>query len=542
MRFDKNPFFSDLTAQHKRLAPQRITQLFEDDKTRFDNFSVQAPHIFLDYSKNLVDKHAFDALINAAKACGLEASIQQLFSGEKLNTTEQRPALHTALRDSSEQTIFVNGENIKPEISIALDMMGTLVERLHKGEHKGCTGKPLKQLVSIGIGGSYLGPKTVVEALQAYHLDGLECYFVSNIDGSDLARTLPKLIPDQCIFLVQSKSFGTLETLENARSARRWLKTQLPPNANLSHHFLAVTSNVPAACEFGIPEDKILPMWDWVGGRYSLWSAIGFPIVFLLGMANFQALLRGAEAIDKHFRNTELQENLPVIMALIGIWHRNFFNYDSQAVIPYSENLFYLPSHLQQLDMESNGKRVDRNGEAVNYHTGAIIWGNSGTNGQHAYHQLFHQGSCTVPIDFIAFKTSDFEFGEHHTHLLANCFAQSQALMEGRSLDQVTAQLNDQGLSDQEARKLAPHKVIPGNKPSNTLLLETLNPASVGALIASYEHKVFVQACLWDINPFDQWGVELGKVLETAVFRAMQNKDEAQKLDASTRGLLGKLT
>jgi glucose-6-phosphate isomerase len=279
-----------------------------------------------------------------------------------------------------------------------------------------------------------------------------------------------------------------------------------------------------------------------VGGRYSLWSAIGFPIVFLLGMANFQALLRGAEAIDKHFRNTELQENLPVIMALIGIWHRNFFNYDSQAVIPYSENLFYLPSHLQQLDMESNGKRVDRNGEAVNYHTGAIIWGNSGTNGQHAYHQLFHQGSCTVPIDFIAFKRSDFEFGEHHTHLLANCFAQSQALMEGRSLDQVTAQLNDQGLSDQEARKLAPHKVIPGNKPSNTLLLETLNPASVGALIASYEHKVFVQACLWDINPFDQWGVELGKVLETAVFRAMQNKDEAQKLDASTRGLLGKLT
>ncbi|KZZ49327.1 hypothetical protein A3760_21845 [Oleiphilus sp. HI0122] len=414
---------------------------------------------------------------------------------------------------------------------------------MHSGAWLGSSGKPVTQLVSIGIGGSYLGPKTVIEGLRHFHKDGVETYFISNIDGSDASNVLAKLDPERCLFLVQSKSFTTLETLENARACISWLKQKLGDDCDISKHLAAVSSNTPKAVEFGVAEEHIFPMWDWVGGRYSLWSAIGFPIAFQLGFDNFIALLAGAEDMDEHFYSADIADNLPLMLALVGIWNRSFIGHASIAVIPYDHQLRFLPEHLQQLDMESNGKTTDYDGNQISYASGPLLFGGAGTNGQHAYHQLFHQGRGAVPIDFIIAKQSPYPVRDNHAHLLGNCLAQSQALMVGKSKQDAFKELVELGMSEQDAHAIAPHKAIKGNKPNNILMVDKFTPHSVGALIALYEHKVFAQGQIWGINSFDQWGVELGKVLEKELFPLLKGNSDAgfNKLDPSTASLIKKL-
>lgn len=539
MRLDQLQAHSALVAKAAQMHTTKMRDLFESDSGRFDRFSLSAPEVFLDYSKNRIDAETFDLLIRAAEEAGLPEKIKGLFTGEDLNNTEQRPALHTALRKPVEDSLIVDGQDIIQEIHQTLARMDAFISKIHRGEYYGFSGKPINTLVSIGIGGSFLGPKTVTDALKPYAIEGLQCHYVANIDGTDLSETLKQIDPETSLFLIQSKSFSTLETLENANEAKRWLSKQGVHDQDLGKHFIAVSANTKAAVEYGIEEEHVFPMWDWVGGRYSLWSAIGLPIAFLQGMAAFRELLSGANKMDQHFLNAPLDQNAPVIMAMLGIWYGNFFSADSHAVLPYDENLHYLPEHLQQLDMESNGKRVDRNGEPLSYHSGPIIWGGPGSNGQHAYHQLLHQGTRLIPADFIIPLHPHHNLEKHHQYLYANCLSQSQALMKGKTYDEAYQELIDAGKSKQEAEFLAPHKEIEGNKPSNTLLLEKLTPSSLGALLALYEHKVFTQGVMWDINSFDQWGVELGKQLGSQVFDYLSKEGNIQA-DCSTRGLIEK--
>jgi glucose-6-phosphate isomerase len=546
MRLDNHPLFDALKEAATEARSSSIKKLFDQDASRTSVYQVDAPHIFLDYSKNQISNSGRDLLIALSNQCGLQESIENLFSGKHLNATEDRPALHTALRANSSEDLMVDGTNITKEISATLEQIDTLVDALHNGKLLGSTGKRITQLVSIGIGGSYLGPKMTVNALAPFHVPGLQCFFVANIDGSDIAETLKQVDPETCLILIQSKSFSTLETLENGRVAISWLQQQLGDRCELNKHLMAVTSNTKAAMSYGIDEALILPMWDWVGGRYSMWSAIGFPIAFQLGMDGFRALLKGAAEIDEHFRSAPAHQNLPVILALVGIWNRNLMGHEALAIIPYNEQLRFLPEHLQQLDMESNGKSVDLSGEQIECASGPIIFGGSGTNGQHAYHQLFHQGTTTVPVEFIIPKHSHYQIAEHHQHLIANCLAQSSAMMVGKNLEQVKEELLEKGASVEQAEYLAPHKVIPGNKPSNTLILESLTPESLGALIATYEHKVFVQGQIWGINSFDQWGVELGKEIEATIFPLLSNTTQRAKtastaVDPSTAALIERL-
>ncbi|MFB2648273.1 glucose-6-phosphate isomerase [Shewanella mangrovisoli] len=524
-------------AAHSQQIPH-MRELFAGDPARFSNMSLSTCGLFLDYSKNRATPETLNLLLTLAQEAKLDAKIKAMFAGDIINTTEKRAVLHTALRSTAEQTIIAEGQDIVPEVQQTLNKMQQFVTSVTSGQWKGFTGKAITDIVSIGIGGSFLGPKIVSQALRPYWITGLNCHFVANVDGTSISEKLKLLDPETTLFIMSSKSFGTQETLTNTLTAKAWFLAKGGSQSDVAKHFVAVTSNVAKATDFGIDADNIFPMWDWVGGRYSLWSAIGLPIALLIGMDNFRSLLKGAHQMDTHFANAPLAENMPVIMGLFSLWYGNFFNAQSHVVLTYDHYLRGLPAYFQQLDMESNGKSVTLNGTHVDYSTGPVIWGGEGTNGQHAYHQLLHQGTALIPADFIMPLQSHNPIGEHHDQLASNCFGQTQALMQGRTLDEALAELSKSNLSDEEKLLIAKHKVMPGNKPSNTLLMDKLTPETLGALIALYEHRTFVQGAIWDINSFDQWGVELGKSLGNDVLARIGAEQDATALDASSNGLI----
>lgn len=520
--------------QHRELwKSQTLARLFNDDSNRCARFSVSAAGLELDYSKNHVTSDTLQLLLELARQADLSGAIKRLLKGEHVNKTEDRPALHTALRHTGAAATAE-----QKAVTETLAKLETLVTSVHNGTWRGYTGTAITDVVNIGIGGSDLGPRMVTKALTPYHQTAVKVHFVANIDGAELTDTLRGLNPASTLFLVASKSFSTQETRENAVSARAWMLAAGCSQQQLAKHFVAISSRVDKAVEFGIAAENVYPIWDWVGGRYSLWSAIGMSIAFAVGMDNFNRLRAGAEAMDKHFAEAPLEKNLPVLMGLLMFWYTEFMGSTTQAILPYAHHLNLLPSYLQQLEMESNGKSVTRDGSPVDYPTGAIVWGTEGTNGQHSFHQLLHQGTSLVPIDFIATLKGHDDLKHQHRLLFANCVAQSQALLTGRNLEVARTELKAQGYSEQEIRFLAPHKVHPGNRPSNTLLMEKLTPETLGALIAAYEHKVYILGVLLDINSFDQWGVELGKLLGTHVNIAIETTDIPGDWDSSTQTLI----
>ncbi len=529
---EDSPIWQKLVLCQQELSKQTISKLFKADPERFDAYSLQAPELFFDYSKHLLDGNTLDLLLRLAEEAGLAEGIAALFAGAEVNNTEGRPALHTALRSPA-----ANKEE-EQAVHATLNAMEAFVTKVQSGECLGYSNKSITDIVNIGIGGSDLGPAMAYAALAPFHAQNINCHFVSNVDPQHLQQTLSALNPERTLFIIASKTFTTLETLQNAQAARRWVLSATNSEATLAKHFVAVSSNTDKAQEFGIAPENIFPMWDWVGGRYSLWSAIGLPIALGTSMKDFRDLLTGAHAMDEHFRTCPLKENMPVIMALLNIWYFNFFHAESQVILPYIQNLHLFPAFLQQLDMESLGKSVRRNGNSIGTASGGIIWGAAGTNGQHSFHQLLHQGSHLIPADFIACANSLSDEDEQHQHLLANCFAQSQALMQGKSLQAAKTELAVSGLSENEIERLAAHKVVSGNKPSSTILMNQLNPKALGALVAAYEHKVFTQSVVLGLNAFDQWGVELGKVLSKNLHEAISKDDFATDFDSSTNGLI----
>ncbi|MHB1236181.1 MAG: glucose-6-phosphate isomerase [Gallionella sp.] len=528
-----------LLAHFAAIKPVEMRQMFQDDPARFDKFSLRLDSLLFDYSKNRINEETIELLVNLALQSGMPARIQSMFAGEKINFTERRAVLHTALRNRSEQPVLVDGRDVMPDVRRVLGLMRNFSNAVRNGKYLGYTGMPIRDVVNIGIGGSDLGPLMACEALKHYASPNLRAHFVSNVDGTHLVETLKQLEAETTLFIVSSKTFTTLETLTNARSARAWLVEQLGDEQAVAKHFVAVSTNLVATSQFGINPDNVFEFWDWVGGRYSLWSAIGLPIALFVGMDKFEELLEGGYAMDQHFRSAPMEKNIPVLMGLLGIWYGNFFGASSNAVFPYDQYMHRFPAYLQQLEMESNGKDVDRDGNAVDYDTGMVMWGEPGTNGQHAFYQLLHQGTRMIPADFLAPMQSHNPLGEHHAILLANCFAQTEALMLGKSAQEVRAELTAQGLSGDALETLLPHKVFPGNKPTNTLLFDKLDPRTLGMLIALYEHKVFVQSVVWDTNAFDQWGVELGKQLAGKILPELRDKASALRHDASTSGLIG---
>ncbi|WP_137168661.1 glucose-6-phosphate isomerase [Salinimonas lutimaris] len=513
---------------------------FAQDPSRAETMQAEACGIHLDYSKNRVTQEVLDGLFELASARGLDSARSEMFGGEPINTTENRAVLHTALRNFSGQPVMVDGEDVMPEVLATLEKIRTFTESVHSGEHKGYTGKPVKDVVAIGIGGSFLGPKIMTEALKPYRSDAVNVHFVANVDGCHIKDVLAGVDHEETLVVMSSKSFSTQETLQNTVTARDWFLAQGGTQEDVAKHFVAVSSNVKAATDFGIAEHNIFPMWDWVGGRYSLWSAIGLPISLSLGFENFKGLLEGAHEMDNHFKDAPLKSNLPVIMAMLGVWYRNFFDAQSTVMLPYYHYLRGLPAYVQQLDMESNGKQVTKDGEVVDHETGPIIWGSEGTNGQHSFHQLIHQGTSLIPADFMLPLNVPNQDDTHHAMLASNCFGQTQALMQGKTFDECYADLEGAGLDDETRQHIALHKTMPGNKPSNTLLFNQLDPKTLGSLVALYEHKVFVQGVIWQVNSFDQWGVELGKVLGNQVLDGIQGKADADQFDASTLQLIEK--
>ncbi|MDX1634444.1 MAG: glucose-6-phosphate isomerase [Marinobacter sp.] len=521
------------------MAKTHMRELFNQDPGRFERYFVQAAGLALDYSKNLIVDETMGHLMALARSCQLPERIEAMFRGERVNASEDRPALHVALRNMTDEPIQVDGTDIMPEVRATLARMEEFVWRIRSTQWRGFTNKPFTDVVSIGIGGSFLGPKLVSASLKPYWHGRLNCHYVANIDGSHITEVLRHINPETTLFLIQSKSFRTQETLENTEVAREWFLHNGGTEERISKHFVAVTANTAEAVAFGIAEENIFPMWDWVGGRYSLWSAIGLPTALTIGMDNFRALLSGAQAMDRHFRKAPLEQNLPVIMALLGVWYNNFWGADAHAILPYDHYLRGLPAHLQQLDMESNGKCVTQAGDPVDYQTGPIIWGGAGANGQHAYHQLLHQGTKLSPADFIIPLHTHNPVGNHHAILFANCLSQTQALMQGKTEAEARTELAGQGLDEATVNRLARHKVIPGNKPSNTLLFERATPRTVGALIALYEHKTYAQGVIWDVDSFDQWGVELGKQLGKGILERLLDGDQkGGNTDSSTEGLI----
>ena len=537
-KLTQSPAWQALKAHQASIEPVHMRRMFADDPARFDKFSLRLDELLLDYSKNRINNETLRLLIALAEQADLPAWIKRMFGGEKINTTEQRAALHSALRNRSAQPILLDSKDVMPDVRRALNLMRGFSEAVRSGEHRGHTGKQISDIVNIGIGGSDLGPLMVCEALKPYSSSKLRAHFVSNVDATHLAETLKQLDAETTLFIVSSKTFTTQETLANAHSARTWLVEKLGDEQAVAKHFAAVSTNLQATAQFGINPGNVFEFWDWVGGRYSLWSAIGLSIALYLGMDKFEALLSGAYAMDEHFRSAPLDKNMPVLMGLLGVWYGNFFGAASNAVLPYDQSLHRFPAYLQQLEMESNGKRVDRDGNAVDYDTGMVMWGEPGTNGQHAFYQLIHQGTRLIPADFLAPLHSHHPIGEHHAMLLANCFAQTEALMRGKTAEEARAELEAQGLRGVALEALLPHKVFPGNRPTNTLLFERLDPHTLGMLIALYEHKVFVQSVVWNINPFDQWGVELGKQLAGKILPVLLGTGSTSPHDASTRGLI----
>jgi glucose-6-phosphate isomerase len=534
---DRSAAWRALAAHQRAVAPLEMRDLFAADPGRFGRFSLRFGDLLLDYSKNRVTDETMTLLRALADAAGLEAWIARLFAGERVNVTENRAALHVALRQRTAAARLVDGVDVMPAIGDSLRRMGALVEAVRAGDWRGHTGKPITAVVNLGIGGSDLGPRLACAALAAPGQPAIACHFVANVDGSDLAGTLAGLDPAQTIVIVTSKTFTTVETLTNAASARAWLVAALGDDRCLARHFVAVSANPAAVGRFGIPPGNTFAFWDWVGGRYSLWSAVGLPVALQIGMAAFESMLDGAAAVDRHFQTAPWAENLPVTLALLGVWYINFFGAATHAVLPYDERLRHLPAYLRQLDMESNGKSVDRDGAAVDYATAPVIWGDTGTNGQHAFFQLLHQGRQMVPADFIAAAEPAHHLPRHHDILVANFLAQTEALMLGRSEAEARAELAAQGLSGAALAAMLPHRVFPGNRPSNSLLMRRLDPYSFGALLALYEHKVFVQGVIWGVPSFDQWGVELGKQLAARLLPEIEGAKPLAGHDSSTLGL-----
>jgi glucose-6-phosphate isomerase len=497
----------------EEMSRKQIKDLFVADKDRFENFSVSLEDIFFDYSKNIINSKTLQLLLQLAADCQVKEAIHAMFAGLKINETENRSVLHTALRNFSGDPILVEGKDVMPLVKKALVHMKSFSEEIHSGKRKGYTGKNIKYIVNIGIGGSDLGPVMVTEALKPYWVEGIQAYFVSNVDGTHITETLKKVNPEETLFLIASKTFTTQETMTNALTARKWFLEQAKDEVHIAGHFVALSTNEAEVVKFGIDKANMFEFWDWVGGRYSLWSSIGLSIALTVGYDNFESLLKGAYTVDEHFKNEKLDKNIPVLMALIGIWYTNFFGAQSEAILPYDQYMHRFSAYFQQGNMESNGKSVDRNGNSVDYATGPVIWGEPGTNGQHAFYQLIHQGTLLIPCDFIAPAISHNPVGDHHIKLLSNFFAQTEALMNGKSENEVKVELMKMGKNEDEIKKVTPFKVFKGNRPTNSILVKEITPYTLGSLIALYEHKIFVQGVIWNIFSFDQWGVELGKQL-----------------------------
>jgi len=536
MPLSQSPVWQHLTQLVEQISPMQ--KLFADDPQRATRYNIESCGITLDYSKNRINQDVMQALFSLAEQQELSKKRDAMFAGEIINYTEKRAVLHTALRNFSGEPVLVDGKDVMPEVLATQEKIKQFTQDLHQGKHLGYTGKPITQVVSLGIGGSFLGPKIMTEALKPYLHQGIKVHFVANVDGCHIHDVMSKLDHEQTLFVMSSKSFTTQETLQNTLTAKRWFLQQGGKQQDIAKHFIAVSSNIKAATEFGMDEQNIFPMWDWVGGRYSLWSAIGLPISLAIGYQNYRDLLEGAFAMDQHFQQAPLTENMPVILALLGVWYTNFQGAQSHVLLPYYHYLRGFPAYVQQLDMESNGKSTNSNNQGINYTTGPVIWGSEGTNGQHSFHQLIHQGKTLIPADFMLPLNVANELTEHHAMLASNCFAQTQALMQGKSYEQALEELNNSDLSESEKQGLAQHKVMPGNRPSNTLLFQQLDPKTLGALVALYEHKVFVQGVIWDLNSFDQWGVELGKVLGNQVLDAIHNPEQALNFDSSTNQLI----
>ncbi|MDB5002227.1 MAG: glucose-6-phosphate isomerase [Mucilaginibacter sp.] len=535
--FTTTQSYKYLTDHYIDVVSQSLKGLFDSDNERFAKFSVQFEEILLDYSKNRITDQTIALLLQLAKECRLNDAISAMFSGEIINATEGRPVLHIALRNQSNTPIYVDGKDVMPDVNSVLQHMKEFSNAIISGSWKGYTGKAITDVVNIGIGGSDLGPVMVTEALKSYK-NHLNLHFVSNVDGTHIVETLTGLNPETTLFLIASKTFTTQETMTNAHSARDWFINSGSKDEDVAKHFAALSTNADGVGKFGIDTKNMFEFWDWVGGRYSLWSAIGLSISLSIGFDNFTELLAGAHAMDNHFKTAEPSENLPTILALVGIWYNNFFDAETNAILPYDQYMHRFAAYFQQGDMESNGKHVDRNGKHVEYQTGPIIWGEPGTNGQHAFYQLIHQGTKLIPCDFIAPAQSHNPLGEHHTMLLSNFFAQTEALMNGKSYDEVVAELKASGKSAEEIEELAPFKEFEGNRPTNSILVKKITPRSLGSLIAMYEHKIFVQGIIWNIYSFDQWGVELGKQLAGKILPELRTNDKIASHDSSTNGLI----
>jgi len=517
---------------------KQMKDLFAADPNRFETYSIKQDGVLFDYSKNIISEKTLQLLFQLAKECGLDKAIEAQFSGKAINETENRAVLHTALRNFSSQPVVLDGKDVMPGIQKVLQQMKTFCNKIHQGEHKGYTGKKITTIVNIGIGGSDLGPVMVTEALKPYWVDGIQTYFVSNVDGTHIAETLKKVNAEETLFLIASKTFTTQETMTNAHTARTWFLEHAKDEAHIATHFIALSTNEKLVNAFGIDSQNMFEFWDWVGGRYSLWSAIGMSIALTIGYDHFEELLKGAFEADVHFKTTPFEKNMPVIMALLGIWYTNFFGAQSEAILPYDQYLHRFAAYFQQGNMESNGKFVDRNGTTVNYATGPVIWGEPGTNGQHAFYQLIHQGTLVIPCDFIAPAKSHNPIGDHHDKLLSNYFAQTEALLNGKSEKIVKEELKTAGKSEAEIESLAPFKVFAGNKPTNSFLIEKITPHTLGFLIALYEQKIFTQGVIWNIYSFDQWGVELGKQLANQILPELNHNEPVTGHDSSTNGLI----
>jgi len=538
-RLTESKAWKSLTLHQQEMAQIHMRDLFKQQgKARFEAFSVQWQDILLDYSKNIISDQTMSLLFDLARQENLQTAIDRMFNGEKINYTENRAVLHTALRNRSGHPVMFEERDVMPDVLRVLKQMRLFTNKVRSGEWKGCTGKAITDVVNIGIGGSDLGPVMVTEALKPYGQDGLHVHFVSNVDGTHMVETLKKLSRETALFIIVSKTFTTQETIQNAKTARDWFLTRGGTRKAIAQHFVAVSTNTKAVENFGIDVRNMFEFWDWVGGRYSLWSAVGLSIALYIGIDHFEDLLQGASEMDHHFRNTPFEQNMPVILALLGVWYHNFFDAHSHALLPYDQYMHRFAAYFQQGDMESNGKHINAEGQTVDYHTGPIIWGEPGTNGQHAFYQLIHQGTRLVPCDFLAPIESQNPVGQHHHILLSNFFAQTQALMQGKNKEEVRAELQHMGMDQTSLEKLIPHQKFSGNKPSNSILFQKLSPKTLGSLIAMYEHKTFVQSVVWGVNAFDQWGVELGKQLARKILPHLEGHEKVDTYDASTNGLV----
>jgi glucose-6-phosphate isomerase len=530
--------WQNLRRHYEKTKSLHMRDLFAEDSRRFDKFSICFNDLLVDYSKNRITEETLKGLIALAEECDLNNAIEKMFGGAKINETENRAVLHIALRNRANNPIVVDGQDVMPEVNAVLDQMEDFTNRVISGHWQGYTGKKISDIVNIGIGGSDLGPVMVTEALRPYAKKDLRVHYVSNIDGTHLTETLKQLKPETTLFMIASKTFTTQETMTNAFSAREWFLEAAKDPLHVARHFVAISTNAEAVEKFGIDKDNMFVFWDWVGGRYSLWSAIGLSIACYIGYENFVELLQGAFEMDQHFKTTPFDKNIPVLLALIGIWYNNFHGAQTEAILPYDQYLHRFPAYFQQGNMESNGKSVDRNGDKIDYQTGPVIWGEPGTNGQHAFYQLIHQGTKLIPADFLAAAISHNPIGEHHSILLSNFFAQTEALLNGKTQKQVAAELKKDGKSDKEIQKLLPQKLFEGNRPTNSIIFNKLTPKVLGSLIALYEHKIFVQGVIWNIFSFDQWGVELGKQLAKKILPELEGDKPVDSHDGSTNGLI----